>query len=241
MPRRPNGAAVMFPRDFSRATDQAVRILIDAEADAVVGFGGYASTPVYRAARKAELPVVVHEAERAPGVRQQVRRVLRCRGGHHLPWYPAQECPSDGPADALGDISARRCDGGPCHPRSAGKRCARCARMGGRRPRAACHRRFPRRGEPQRRDLRGGTQPSAPRHPHHSSHRHRQRRGCAARPRRPTCRASRRLSGGRIRPRHGLRPCSGVGRAVPGRSQHRERSHRTAAPGALRAAPHRQR
>ena len=67
MPRRPNGAAVMFPRDFSRATSQAARILIDTDADAVVGFGGYASTPVYRAARKSELPVVVHEANARPG------------------------------------------------------------------------------------------------------------------------------------------------------------------------------
>ena len=67
MPRRPNRAAVMFPRDFSRATSQAARILIDTEADAVVGFGGYASTPVYRAARKSEVPVVVHEANARPG------------------------------------------------------------------------------------------------------------------------------------------------------------------------------
>ena len=67
MPRRPNGAAVMFPRDFSRATNQASRILIDTGADAVVGFGGYASTPVYRAARKSEVPVVVHEANARPG------------------------------------------------------------------------------------------------------------------------------------------------------------------------------
>ncbi len=67
MPRRPNGAAVRFPRDFGRATDQAAQILVETGAHAVIGFGGYASTPVYRAARKAELPVVVHEANARPG------------------------------------------------------------------------------------------------------------------------------------------------------------------------------
>ena len=67
LPRRPNGAALTFPRDFSRATAQAAEIIGDTRADAVVGFGGYVSTPVYRAARKAGVPVVVHEANARPG------------------------------------------------------------------------------------------------------------------------------------------------------------------------------
>ncbi|MGC4175769.1 undecaprenyldiphospho-muramoylpentapeptide beta-N-acetylglucosaminyltransferase [Demequina sp.] len=67
LPRRPNAASVTFPRDFSRATTQAAGIISDTRADAVVGFGGYVSTPVYRAARKAGVPVVVHEANARPG------------------------------------------------------------------------------------------------------------------------------------------------------------------------------
>ena len=67
MPRRPNAAAVRFPGAFSKATSQAAAILADTAADAVIGFGGYASTPVYRAAHKAGLPVVVHEANARPG------------------------------------------------------------------------------------------------------------------------------------------------------------------------------
>ena len=67
MPRRPDGAAIRFPREFSRATEQAAQILSDTSADAVVGFGGYVSPPVYRAARKAQLPIVVHEANARPG------------------------------------------------------------------------------------------------------------------------------------------------------------------------------
>jgi len=67
LPRRPNAAAVRFPRDYARATSQAARIISARQADAVVGFGGYVSTPVYRAARKAGVPVVVHEANARPG------------------------------------------------------------------------------------------------------------------------------------------------------------------------------
>jgi len=67
LPRRPNAAALRFPRDFRRATAQAARIIADRAADAVVGFGGYVSTPVYRAARTAGVPVVVHEANARPG------------------------------------------------------------------------------------------------------------------------------------------------------------------------------
>ena len=67
LPRRPNGAALRFPWAFRRATAQARAIIEDTSADAVVGFGGYVSTPVYRAARKAGIPVVVHEANARPG------------------------------------------------------------------------------------------------------------------------------------------------------------------------------
>lgn len=66
-PRRPNGAALRFPVKFQRAVKQ-VRRLIDARGvDAVVGFGGFASTPAYVAARK-RVPVVVHEANSVPGL-----------------------------------------------------------------------------------------------------------------------------------------------------------------------------
>lgn len=67
LPRRPNGAALKFPGAFSRATKQAAEVIAQARADAVIGFGGYVSTPVYRAARKAGIPVIVHEANARPG------------------------------------------------------------------------------------------------------------------------------------------------------------------------------
>jgi UDP-N-acetylglucosamine--N-acetylmuramyl-(pentapeptide) pyrophosphoryl-undecaprenol N-acetylglucosamine transferase len=67
LPRRPGKALLTFPKAFSTATKQAAEVIAEARADAVIGFGGYVSTPVYRAARKAGLPVIVHEANARPG------------------------------------------------------------------------------------------------------------------------------------------------------------------------------
>lgn len=66
-PRRINGAAVRFPARFQRAVKQVREIIRTRGADVVVGFGGFASTPAYVAARK-RVPVVVHEANAIPGL-----------------------------------------------------------------------------------------------------------------------------------------------------------------------------
>lgn len=67
-PRRPNGAAVAFPARF-RASIAAVRAIIEQRGvDVVVGFGGYVSTPAYLAARRAGVPVAIHEANARPGL-----------------------------------------------------------------------------------------------------------------------------------------------------------------------------
>lgn len=67
-PRRPNRAALAFPARF-RASVSAVRGIIDARGvDVVVGFGGYVSTPAYLAARRAGVPVAIHEANARPGL-----------------------------------------------------------------------------------------------------------------------------------------------------------------------------
>jgi UDP-N-acetylglucosamine--N-acetylmuramyl-(pentapeptide) pyrophosphoryl-undecaprenol N-acetylglucosamine transferase len=67
-PRRPNPAALRFPARF-RASIAAVRSIIDERGvDVVVGFGGYVATPAYLAARKAGIPVVIHEANARPGL-----------------------------------------------------------------------------------------------------------------------------------------------------------------------------
>jgi UDP-N-acetylglucosamine--N-acetylmuramyl-(pentapeptide) pyrophosphoryl-undecaprenol N-acetylglucosamine transferase len=67
-PRRPDGAALRFPRDFHRAVRDVTRILTDRGILAVGGFGGYVCPPAYRAAAKADIPRVIHEANLVPGL-----------------------------------------------------------------------------------------------------------------------------------------------------------------------------
>lgn len=67
-PRRPDAAALRFPRDYRRATAQAREAIARVGADVVVGFGGYVSPPAYRAAREAGVPVVIHEQNVRPGL-----------------------------------------------------------------------------------------------------------------------------------------------------------------------------
>jgi UDP-N-acetylglucosamine--N-acetylmuramyl-(pentapeptide) pyrophosphoryl-undecaprenol N-acetylglucosamine transferase len=67
LPRRPSKQALRLPLDL-RAAVNAARSAIDRiEADVVVGFGGYVSAPAYLAARRAGVPIVVHEQNSRPG------------------------------------------------------------------------------------------------------------------------------------------------------------------------------
>ncbi|MFW2513534.1 undecaprenyldiphospho-muramoylpentapeptide beta-N-acetylglucosaminyltransferase [Demequina sp. SO4-13] len=68
MPRRPSGDLVRFPGRFAAAVSAAGRAIRESGADAVVGFGGYVSTPAYLAARRAGVPIIVHEANARPGM-----------------------------------------------------------------------------------------------------------------------------------------------------------------------------
>lgn len=67
-PRRVNGAALRFPGLFRRARHETVRLIRDRSIDVVVGFGGYAATPAYVAAKKTRVPLVIHEANARPGL-----------------------------------------------------------------------------------------------------------------------------------------------------------------------------
>ncbi|UYG15567.1 undecaprenyldiphospho-muramoylpentapeptide beta-N-acetylglucosaminyltransferase [Brachybacterium huguangmaarense] len=67
-PRRPDGAALRFPGRFA-ATLRRVRALVDDRGiEVVAGFGGYVCPPAYLAAARARVPLVVHEANRRPGL-----------------------------------------------------------------------------------------------------------------------------------------------------------------------------
>ncbi|WP_146362460.1 undecaprenyldiphospho-muramoylpentapeptide beta-N-acetylglucosaminyltransferase [Arthrobacter yangruifuii] len=72
MPRRPSADLARLPSRLVRAVRQAGQILDAAQADVVVGVGGYVSTPVYLAARRRSLPVIVHEANARPGLANRV-------------------------------------------------------------------------------------------------------------------------------------------------------------------------
>ncbi|MFB7890813.1 glycosyltransferase [Microbacterium sp. NPDC056044] len=67
-PRRPNKAAAAFPARFPRAIAQVRAHIAERGVDVLVGFGGYASAPAYVAARRENVPFIVHEANARPGL-----------------------------------------------------------------------------------------------------------------------------------------------------------------------------
>lgn len=68
MPRRPGMDLLRLPGRLREAVRQAGQAIDAVDAQVVVGFGGYVSTPAYRAARRRGIPVVVHEANARPGL-----------------------------------------------------------------------------------------------------------------------------------------------------------------------------
>jgi UDP-N-acetylglucosamine--N-acetylmuramyl-(pentapeptide) pyrophosphoryl-undecaprenol N-acetylglucosamine transferase len=72
MPRRPSGDLLAVGPRVSRAVRAAGDVLATTGADVVVGFGGYVALPAYLAARRARVPIVVHEANARPGLANRV-------------------------------------------------------------------------------------------------------------------------------------------------------------------------
>ncbi|GGK68614.1 undecaprenyldiphospho-muramoylpentapeptide beta-N-acetylglucosaminyltransferase [Ornithinimicrobium pekingense] len=67
-PRRPDATALRFPTALTSAIGAALHAIRACEADVVVGFGGYVSTPAYLAARRAGTPIVIHEQNARAGL-----------------------------------------------------------------------------------------------------------------------------------------------------------------------------
>lgn len=67
-PRRPSAAALRLPMALKGAVDAAARVIKEADADVVVGFGGYVSSPAYLAAKRLGVPIVIHEQNTRPGL-----------------------------------------------------------------------------------------------------------------------------------------------------------------------------
>lgn len=78
-PRRPNRAALQFLPRFSGAVSAVTEIIRSRGVDAVIGFGGYVATPAYLAARRAGLPIIIHEANAKPGLANKL-------GARLTPW-----------------------------------------------------------------------------------------------------------------------------------------------------------
>ena len=87
-PRRPDAAALRFPGRLRRAIRACEAAIVEHEADAVVGFGGYASPPVYWAARRRGIPIVVHEANARPGIANRLGARLTERVAVTFPGTP---------------------------------------------------------------------------------------------------------------------------------------------------------
>jgi UDP-N-acetylglucosamine--N-acetylmuramyl-(pentapeptide) pyrophosphoryl-undecaprenol N-acetylglucosamine transferase len=68
LPRRPSADLGRLPWRLRSAVAAASRAMQEADAQVVVGFGGYVSTPAYLAARRLGLPIVVHEQNARPGL-----------------------------------------------------------------------------------------------------------------------------------------------------------------------------
>ena len=68
LPRSLTPQLLSVPGRLAAAVSAAARVLDQTGADALVGFGGYVSTPGYLAARRRRVPIVVHEANPRPGL-----------------------------------------------------------------------------------------------------------------------------------------------------------------------------
>ncbi|TQL48149.1 UDP-N-acetylglucosamine-N-acetylmuramylpentapeptide N-acetylglucosamine transferase [Homoserinimonas aerilata] len=75
-PRRPGRAMLTFPGRFRAMVGSIVQTLEEREVDVVVGVGGYVAAPAYLAARRARLPMVVHEANARPGMANRFGSML---------------------------------------------------------------------------------------------------------------------------------------------------------------------
>jgi UDP-N-acetylglucosamine--N-acetylmuramyl-(pentapeptide) pyrophosphoryl-undecaprenol N-acetylglucosamine transferase len=76
LPRSLTPALLGVPGKMIGAVRAAVDVLDRAEASVVVGFGGYVATPGYLAARRRNIPIVVHEANPRPGLANRIGALL---------------------------------------------------------------------------------------------------------------------------------------------------------------------
>jgi len=79
LPRRPSIDVLRLPTSLRAAVRAAGAAIEEVSADVVVGFGGYVAAPAYLAARRATVPIVVHEQNSRPGFANRL-------GARLTPW-----------------------------------------------------------------------------------------------------------------------------------------------------------
>ena len=77
-----------MPGRVRRAVAETRAVLDEVQADVVVGFGGYVALPAYLAARRARIPVVVHEQNALPGLANRVGARIAARVAVTVPGTP---------------------------------------------------------------------------------------------------------------------------------------------------------
>ncbi len=88
LPRKPTVDLLRVPGRVWRAVADTRAILREVRADVVVGFGGYVALPAYLAARRARVPVVVHEQNALPGLANRIGARLAARVAVTFPGTP---------------------------------------------------------------------------------------------------------------------------------------------------------
>ncbi|MGH3416994.1 MAG: undecaprenyldiphospho-muramoylpentapeptide beta-N-acetylglucosaminyltransferase [Actinocrinis sp.] len=72
LPRKPTSELFTVPGRLAGTVRRAAELLDRVEAEVVVGFGGYVALPAYFAARRRNVPIVLHEANVRPGLANRV-------------------------------------------------------------------------------------------------------------------------------------------------------------------------
>ena len=72
LPRKPSKDLALVPLRVSGSVGQVLSIVRDERPDVIVGFGGYVALPAYLAARRAGVPLVIHEANAKAGVANRI-------------------------------------------------------------------------------------------------------------------------------------------------------------------------
>jgi len=85
MPRKPSKDLALVPWRVTDSVRRVGAILAEEKPDVVVGFGGYVAVPAYVAARRAGIPLVIHEANARAGIANRVGARLGARAAEAVP------------------------------------------------------------------------------------------------------------------------------------------------------------